>query len=103
MYGSQGGRQNVPEVQVTAAPLTSCLCAQPNSTAFKDRAGQFWEQPLNPSKPLNCPNAWLIPPSRITLESFWKWETILSRDVFISASGVRAGQTGWRLERLRGH
>lgn len=34
--------QNVPEVQVTAAPLTSCLQAQPTSTAFKGRAGPFW-------------------------------------------------------------
>lgn len=57
---------------------------------------------LNPSKPLSCPNAKLIPPSRIVLENFGKWGTMLSWDVFISASGVKARQTGWRLEGGRG-
>lgn len=69
--------------------------------------GQDWmalgAASLNPSKPLSCPSTRLIPLFKITLESFGKWETILLWDVLISASGVRAGQTGWRLERLRGH
>lgn len=79
-------------------PFSACPAT---STTLNDGAGQLWEQPL--SILLNsCPNAKLIPPSRILLENFGKWGTMLLWDVFISASGVRARQTGWRLEGAEG-
>lgn len=89
--------QDIPEAQATAAPLTPILHAQLFPSPLRMELISSGNSLSQSFQTPELPKCLANPPSR------GKWETMLLWDVFISASGVRTRQTGWRLEGLWGH